>query len=450
LQPPFVLSILLSINITEWYQNQGHYWPQFQLRRFLMLITLFPKASRKYLSLPVFGPVMDDFSDWLEQEGYTRKSRRYAIRMIAWMDAYLRRRRIKRLQELTPLALHGCWKALQRRLPTAAGTVHVMERFLTERGLLKPFPRQVSSPTEIQLQKYAEHLRDVRGFSCSTVHHHLYTTACFLNHLGFDNRPSRLAGIDASDLEDFLRKISHGLTRGTIQHTVAELRGFLRFLAANGQVKPGLESQIDTPRLYRQEQLPRALPWETVRAFLQSIPRNNPLGRRDHAMFFLMATYGLRSCEIVALTLDDLQWRAGLIRIPQPKTGKALELPLTDEAANVLIEYLRKVPCPTGYRNLFLRMRAPIGILKPTGVSGAFKSWSRRSGLGIPFQGPHCIRHSYAVHLLRQGTSLKAIGDLLGHRYADSTASYLRLATEDLREVGLSVPLPLSNTEVRS
>jgi site-specific recombinase XerC len=71
-------------------------------------------------------------------------------------------------------------------------------------------------------------------------------------------------------------------------------------------VKPGLESQIDTPRVYRQEQLPRALPWETVQALLQSIPLDTPLGQRDHAMLSLMATYGLRSCEVVALTLEDI------------------------------------------------------------------------------------------------------------------------------------------------
>lgn len=415
-----------------------------------MLATLFPKASRKYLSLPLFGPVMDDFSDWLEQEGYTYKSRRFTIRMIAWMDTYLRRRQIKRLQELTPVTLHGCWKALQRRRPPAAGTVHVMERFLTKRGLLNPLPREVSSPTEIQLQRYSEYLRDVRGVSRSTIHNHLYTAAGFLAHVGFDQGPHLLSEIDADDLESFIRKVSKGLTRGTIQHTVAALRGFLRFLATTGQVTPGLDSQIDTPRLYRQEQLPRALPWETVQAFLQSIPRHHPMGRRDHAIFFLMATYGLRASEIVALTLDDLQWKEGLIRVPQTKTGQALELPLADEVASVLIRYLQKVPRPTGYRHLFLRVRAPIGTLKPTAVGEAFQCWSRRSGLDIPFQGAHCIRHSYAVHLLRQGISLKAIGDLLGHRDAESTGVYLRLATEDLRGVALSVPQPFPKAEVRS
>jgi len=87
-------------------------------------------------------------------------------------------------------------------------------------------------------------------------------------------------------------------------------------------------------------------------------------------------------------------------------------------------------------------MRAPIGALTRESLREIFQSRSRRSGLDIPFQGPHCLRHSYAVHLLRQGAALKTIGDLLGHRHPESTAGYLRLATEDLREVGLSVPRP--------
>ncbi len=73
-----------------------------------------------------------------------------------------------------------------------------------------------------------------------------------------------------------------------------------------------------------------------------------------------------------------------------------------------------------------------------------FQAWSTRSRLDIPFQGPHCLRHSYAVHLLREGTSLKTIGDLLGHRSAESTCVYLRLAIDDLRDAAL--PLPHEST----
>ena len=97
-------------------------------------------------------------------------------------------------------------------------------------------------------------------------------------------------------------------------------------------------------------------------------------------------------------------------------------------------------PPPHNYRELFLGCRTPTGVLKPTAVTEAFQAWSKRSGLAIPFQGAHCVRHSYAVHLLRSGLSLKTIGDLLGHRTLESTCVYLRLAVDDLRDVALSLP----------
>lgn len=87
--------------------------------------------------------------------------------------------------------------------------------------------------------------------------------------------------------------------------------------------------------------------------------------------------------------------------------------------------------------------------MKPAGVVDIFERCVKNAGLDIPFHGAHCIRHSYAVHLLRQGTSVKAIGDLLGHRDAESTCVYLRLALEDLRGVALPVP-ETSETVVRT
>jgi integrase len=164
------------------------------------------------------------------------------------------------------------------------------------------------------------------------------------------------------------------------------------------------------------------------------------MGRRDYAMFLLIATYGLRTSEIAALRLEDVEWRAGRIRVPRPKSTTPIVLPLTDDVGAALLDYLRharpELPC----REVFLRVRAPAGALAPTAVTEAFQGWSRRGGLSIPYQGPHCLRHSLAVHLLRQGTSLKAIGDLLGHRSTESTCVYLRLNVDDLRDAALDLP----------
>ena len=156
-------------------------------------------------------------------------------------------------------------------------------------------------------------------------------------------------------------------------------------------------------------------------------------------MFLLIATYGLRFSEVVGITLDDIRWRQGSLRIQQPKTSSSLDLPLTNEVSYALVKHLKRTPPPPPYRGIFLRMLAPISVLKPTAIAASISDpWFGKAVSSIPFQGPHCLRHSLAVHLLRKGTPLKTIGDILGHRSAESTSTYLRLATEDLREV----PLP--------
>ena len=73
-------------------------------------------------------------------------------------------------------------------------------------------------------------------------------------------------------------------------------------------------------------------------------------------------------------------------------------------------------------------------------VGDAFRVWGSRSALNIRSGGAHCLRHSLALHLLRQGTSLKAIGDLLGHHSMESTCVYLRLHVDDLRAAALDLP----------
>jgi site-specific recombinase XerD len=404
-----------------------------------MLLSLLPKAHPKFLAMPVLGPIVDGFDDWLSARGYTRDSRKLSIRILPRVDAELRCHQINDVAKLTHPVLHNCWTLLMKTRPERAGTVRSLERYLLAQGLIAD-DRQATTPSPVSILsgEYTNYLREVCGFATSTISSHRRTTECFLRHL--EEEGAKLPCIQLSHIESYIAKAGKRLSRATLQHDVGGLRGFLRFLTTNGRVSAGLDRQIDTPRLYRLEQLPRALPWETVRTLLQSIDTASAMGLRDYAMFLLIATYGLRSSEVVALTLDDIRWRAGSLQIYQRKTCSPLDLPLTNEVLAALVKHLKRTPPPAPYRRVFLRMRAPIGELKPTAIKEAFQSLVRKSGLRIPFQGPHCLRHSFAVHLLKNGTPIKTIGDILGHRTAESTSMYLRLAIEDLREVALHVP----------
>jgi integrase/recombinase XerD len=404
-----------------------------------MLRSLLPRAYHRFLSLPVLGPIADGFDDWLATNGYTLSSRKDSIQLLRHIDADLQRHHVKEVAHLTHPVLHDCRRSILKTYPSRTGTVRALERYLITNGLFADGrPATAASPASILIEEYANYLHGVRGLTLPTVSNHRHTAQCFLQHL--DGEGIALKDIQADHLESYITKTGQRLSRLTLHHDISALRGFLRFLAIDGRVPHRLASEIDRPRLYRLEQLPRALPWETVRALLRSMDRTSPMGLRDYAMFLLIATYGLRVSEVVAITLDDIRWRQGGLRIQQSKTSSPLELPLTNEVSSAIVKHLKRTPPPSPYRRIFMRMRAPIGMLKPTAIADAFRSLVRKSGLSIPFQNPHCLRHSVAVHLLKNGTPLKNIGDILGHRTAASTSTYLRLATEDLREVPLPVP----------
>jgi site-specific recombinase XerD len=404
-----------------------------------MLRSLFPKAHQKFLSMPLMGPIADGFDDWLAASGFTLGSRRFSLHMLRIVDTNLCRRRVDNVSKLNHPVLHDCWKALMKTYPCGAGTVHTLERYLVTNGLITDNSKTGATPQRLPLsEEYTDHLREVRGLAASTLSSHRRTAQSFLQHL--EKEGTAVGCIRASNIESYIADAGTRLSRASLQHDIAALRGFLRFLTTDGKVPAGLDYQIDTPRLYRLEQLPRALPWETVRMLLRSMDTTSPMGLRDYAMFLLIATYGLRASEVVAIGLDDIRWRQGILRIHQRKTSSPLELPLTNEVACALVKHLKGTPPPAPYRRVFLRMRAPIGVLKPTAVTEAFQALVRKSGLDIPCQGPHCLRHSYALQLLKKGTPLKTVGDILGHRTAESTSMYLRLATGDLREVALAVP----------
>ena len=249
-----------------------------------MLHSLFPRAHRRFLSLPLLGPLADGFDDWLTVNGYAPVSRKNSICVLPHVDAALRHRQVKEVANITHAVLHDCWTAILKIHPFTTRTVRTLERYLAANGLITDGePLTEPSRTSMLIDEYANYLREVRGFAASTVSHHRDTTQCFLQHL--DKEKIALKKIRGPHIESYITKVGKRLSRPSLQHDIGAVRGFLRFLAIDGRVPAGLANQIDTPRLYQLEKLPRSLPWETVRTLLRSIDRTSAMGLRDYAIF---------------------------------------------------------------------------------------------------------------------------------------------------------------------
>ena len=110
----------------------------------------------------------------------------------------------------------------------------------------------------------------------------------------------------------------------SLQHEVAHLRAFVRFLAVRGEGPVGLDTSIDTPRVYRDEQLPRALPWETVRAASETVnAAAASIGATIDAPFMILAFVGLAGVPDLGLTERGLidvatQGFCEVVLTPQP------------------------------------------------------------------------------------------------------------------------------------
>ena len=409
-----------------------------------MLIDLFPRAHARFLKLPLLGDYLDGLARRLTTQGFTPARIRRRVCKAPVLEAMLASLGIRGLGELSRECLLSLAPRPARSQRDLSALVRSMAAFLADRDLLQVVD---PGPGEVLVRSYLEFLRQVRGLAASTLRHHRRTTLGLLNFLGYDDRPEVLKTISAQHIDAFVVHSAKTLGRGSLQHLVSRLRCLLRFLATRGEVASGLDARIDTPPTYREEQLPRAQPWESVQALLAEIDCTTPVGRRDYAMFLLMATYGLRASEVATLQLDSILWRTGQIRLDRPKARKPLALPLTDEVGAALVDYLQHGRPRSHHRRVFLGSCRPVVPLRPTGVRAAFQRRVRRSGTGFPDAGTHCVRHSLAIHLLRNDVSIESIGGLLGHRRLATTGQYLRLDDDALRAAALDLPLPVE--EVR-
>jgi site-specific recombinase XerD len=391
--------------------------------------------------VPIFGPLLDDFLQWMHRtQHYTLRTAENYLSRIPTIERWLRRQRITSLDQLTLQMLKSAYDHFRCRHAITRGAVRVLEGFLDSQEIVSEGEAPSLSAVATEVQRFSAYLTETRGLAEKTISSHRQRLRGFLNSLQFDRNPRQLRQLQAARVEAYLRRSARTNNRFSLQHVVATLRTFLGWRYAQGLLSRPLHLQIDTPRVYRGEQLPRALPWGQVQGFLQSIDRSETLGKRDFAMLYLAAAYGLRSSELVKLTLDDIEWESRALRIRQTKSRRTLHLPLTDEAANILINYLRKARSQSTHRDLFLGARAPHRPMQPTAVREVMARRIRRSGLNLTPCGTHVLRHSLAMRLMQQGVSFKTIGDALGHRDIESTSAYIRLDVDSLREVALDVP----------
>ena len=161
---------------------------------------------------------------------------------------------------------------------------------------------------------------------------------------------------------------------------------------------------------------------------------------RDYAIILTAVRLGLRESDILNLRFSNIDWENGKIQIIQKKTKQPLCLPLTDDVAWAIIDYLKngRPGCDCDY--VFVRHNRPITHLNST--YDIVQKYIRQSQITLPSgkrHGLHALRHSLASKMLEQGIALPTISGVLGHLSSDTTKYYLKIDVNQLRQCALEV-----------
>ncbi|MGH8522400.1 MAG: tyrosine-type recombinase/integrase [Gammaproteobacteria bacterium] len=220
------------------------------------------------------------------------------------------------------------------------------------------------------------------------------------------------------------------------------LRNFFLFLFESGRTATNLAPSVPCIAHRHGATLPRHLTPEQVETLLAAIREGTPTSRRDYAIVLLLARLGLRAPEIVAIQIDDIDWRAGEILV-RGKGQRHDRLPLPQEIGAAMAKYIRRDRI-TATRSLFVTHRAPHEPFSSgQRLNVILKRAFAKAGLARPpkYVGAHILRHSLATQLVQRGASLAEISDMLRHRKQETTMIYAKLDIEGLRSIARPWPV---------
>ena len=391
---------------------------------------------------PMGGPLAryaPGFRAELERLGYSARTVVPLMALMGQLSAWLGSRDLDE-SGLTPEVVESFLRQLHAGggwfRPTAK-TLASLLGYLRRLGVTpEPVPSSTRTPLEELIGRYRGYLLGERGLAEGTVDYYIDAARLFLSGQRLTDRLD-WERLSIADVASFATRECPRRSVGSAKNLLTGLRSLLQFTQLEGLTAAPLAEAVPSAAGWRGSALPRALrPGEAAR-MLACCDRRRATGRRDHAILVLLVRLGLRAGEVAALTLEDLDWRAGEIVIRGK--GRSLErLPLPADVGEAVVAYLRHGRPDSADRAVFLRAHAPLRGLSSGGVAEVVRTAGERAGL--PGVGAHRLRHTAATELLRAGAPLSEVAQVLRHRSAATTAIYAKVDHVALATLALPWP----------
>jgi site-specific recombinase XerD len=396
------------------------------------------------------GPHFDAFAARLRAEDYSPDGAKTILSKCCQFNAYLIEHGVATCAQLTESLIEPfleLYLVHTRSAGTyyspkivARGALKRLFRYLVEiKAVMPPKPTLVRKPHDWLLHIYLQHLQDECGFSAVTLQRVRAQVGSFLDALGRAAARHRFKTLRAEAVESYLSRHLKDSPEN-LASLGGSLRRFFRYCAVHQYTRMDFSGLIPPVRRYRHAALPKGMEDSALERVLGAIDRDTPNGARDYAIMVLMMAYGLRGVSVAQLLLDDIDWQRSRIRIRAQKGGKEVVLPLMDAVGDALIHYLRHRCNQSPFREVFLTVKAPVRPLNSLVISHLVRGYMRATGMAQAGTGTRTLRHSWAIRALANDSPIKAIADMLGHRYIDTTFIYAKADLKTLREVAMPWP----------
>lgn len=398
-----------------------------------------PKTFQRMHEGPL-GQYIDSYAAEMREQGYCEAAAESQIRLVADFSRWLAKREIAPQQITTDqFTIYLRFRARYRR--PKRDDLAALKRLLNlllRQGVIAP-PSLPTTPMGRLQAEFGRYLREERVLASTTVTYYMAFANEFLTDR-FGTGRVDLSRLCSADVTGFIQRRAASIRSKRVQLLTTSLRSFLRFARCRGDLRTELGACVPSVANWSLSTVPRALPPEQVELVLAACNRKAAMGRRDYAILLLLARLGLRANEVVALTLEDLDWEKGLITV-RGKGGRYSQLPLPVDVGEGIADYLRSARPKALHRCVFLRGRAPVASFKgPQAIASLVRHALVRAGIHSQRNGAHQFRHGLATQMLRQGASLAEIGELLRHRSPQTTTIYAKVDLTSLRTLALPWP----------
>lgn len=280
---------------------------------------------------------------------------------------------------------------------------------------------------------YENYLKKVKQASYNTVSSYLRDIRQFGDWLQQERHKEMLSAVQA-DISDYLEYLQlEGKSSATISRTLASLKNFFSYLVQS-QVLSGTPVS-DEIRIERGEKkFPNILTGKEVELLLSQPACLDAKGYRDKAMLEVMYATGMRVSELINLNLEDVNIELGTVCCRTSK--KPRMIPLYPTAVHSLSLYIQEhratlLSDPTEPA-LFVNVSG--SRMSRQGFWKILKYYQTKAGIEKEIT-PHTLRHSFAVHLLENGTDLTALQELMGHSDISSTQMYVQLVNQKIKSM---------------